>query len=504
MKRPSLTRNVIFNFINWLLPLGATFFFTPIIVRGLGAESYGIYALVTGFIAYSFYLAISRAIPFYIAEYRANNKAERVGEVVSATLAINLSVGFFALLFFLFTTDWLVTSVLNISPEYQRGTRISFYLAGGSILFMMISHVFLSIPQALHRFDIYSSVGLVTTLLIQAGNVLLVVTGYDIVALFVWNLIVTFLNAIANYLFARMLLPEAKLTLSFSRALLWKIIKFSGGVISYQILTNVLILFERSWLTRTNGHEAVTYYVVPMMIAVCLHTFTSSVAIVIFPLATEANAEQNKERLQSIYTRSYKILSFLIVFLVVTLSVTSDELLTVWLGKDFALRSSTVLIFQAIIFGLFAFVAVTWSLADGMGNPWLNVLLVLGWNVVGIPMMIWLTPKHGVIGTAYGRFFSTLVIPIFVLLVERWIFKRILWVFWGKLVLWLSVFGVLTGLIQHHLLIRLPVSLFSIGFAAGISGLFYCGALWLTPYFERNEKDWLFDIAKLKRKNNPK
>lgn len=497
----NLPRNVIFNFVSWLLPIGATIIFTPIIVHGLGSENYGIYALVTGFIAYSFYLAVSRAIPVYVAEYRVKNQTEKIGEVVSATLAINLFIGFVALIFFLTSSPWLVKNVLQISHEHQREATLSFYLAGGTLLFMMVSQVFNSIPQALHRFDIYSSIALATTLLLQIGNVLLVLAGYHVVTLFVWNFVLMILNCVAYWIVAKRLLPEAKLTLRISRSMIWGIIKYSGGVITYQILANSLLIFERSWLTRTSGHESVTFYAVPMTIALSLHAFISSLALVIFPLATEANAQQNKERLKNIYTRSLKILNVLIVFPVVTLCVCSRPFLTVWMGANFANRSSEVLIFLTIAFGTVSVGIVTVILADGLGKPWFNALLLLSWILIAVPLMIWLTPKMNVVGSAYGRFFSiVLTIPIYILLIERWAFGKCLWFFWAKTVFLLGLFGGIAGLLQHLLISRLHLSWFTFGIIVGFSGLFFCVGLWKTYYFEKEEKDWLFGF--IGRKQN--
>ena len=62
------------HFSTWFLPLGLSFFATPIIVKALGDEDYGIYALVLGFIGYSFNFGIGRAITKYIAEYRASGE----------------------------------------------------------------------------------------------------------------------------------------------------------------------------------------------------------------------------------------------------------------------------------------------------------------------------------------------------------------------------------------------------------------------------------------------
>src|SRR5829696_6511455 len=94
----SIVRNSIYGFSTWLLPLILSFVATPVIVRALGHEDYGIYALVLGFIAYSFNFNVGRAITKYVAEYSAVGEREKISEVISATLFINLTLGGFGVL----------------------------------------------------------------------------------------------------------------------------------------------------------------------------------------------------------------------------------------------------------------------------------------------------------------------------------------------------------------------------------------------------------------------
>ncbi len=78
-------RSAFFGFISWLLPLGLTFYATPLVVRRLGVEEYGLYALVLGFVSYSFTFSIGRAVTKYVAEFRATGETEKINEVLAAT-----------------------------------------------------------------------------------------------------------------------------------------------------------------------------------------------------------------------------------------------------------------------------------------------------------------------------------------------------------------------------------------------------------------------------------
>jgi O-antigen/teichoic acid export membrane protein len=484
----------MFGFLSWFIPLGFTFLLTPVIVHGLGVDAYGIYALVMGFVAYSFTFNVGRAITKYVAAYHANNQTERIGEVLSNTLMINLVVGVLSAGALALSANVLVTSVLKIAPELQEYAKLAFYLAAVGLLLTMISQVFSAIPQAVHRFDVYSLITTIVGILTIGGNGLLVWFGYGAVSLVAWNAGVTGISCIVYFGASRSLLPEAHLSFRVKKDLLSGILRFSSAVIAYQILANIFLLFERSWLTRTLGPSAVTFYVVPMMMAIYIHAFVSSLTLVIFPLASEADAKQDLKRLRQVYTRAIKYITVLVLFLTLSLALGSHRILTSWMGPEFAARSSVVLTIQAVVFGLIAWGIVSWQMSDGLGRPGRNAILVLAWIIIGVPIMIWLTPISGVVGMAYGRLASALTIPVYVLLTERLIFGKCLWDFWRRTGLIILAAGVVLAITQLLLFRSLPGGWLWLSVSILVSGAFYLGVLWTLGYLDQDERAWLHQL----------
>jgi O-antigen/teichoic acid export membrane protein len=494
MKRISLSRNVMFGFLSWLLPLGFTFVLTPLIVHGLGVQAYGLYALVMGFVAYSFTFNVGRAITKYVAAYRASGEHERIGDVLSTTLMVNLVMGTISAAALALCAEFLITDVLKIAPELQANARLAFYLAAIGLLVTMLSQVFNAVPQAVQRFDVYALIVTLTGVATIGGNGLLVWLGYGVPALIAWNVIVTGISCFVYFLASKRLLPDAHVRLKIRRDLLNGILRFSGAVIAYQILANLLLLFERGWLTSTLGPAAVTFYVVPMTIAIYIHAFISSLTFVLFPMASEAGAQQDTERLLQIYTRAYKYISVLVLFLTLTLIVASHQILTNWMGAEFAEKSTRVLMIQAAVFGLIAWGIVAWQMADGLGRPGRNAWLVVSWIVIAVPLMIWLTPIRGIEGMAYGRLASALTIPIYILLTERIIFGRLLWKFWLRTGSILALAGAVAGFVQWLILRKSPAGWIWLIAAVGVSGLVYFGILWVVGLLDEAERRWLKNL----------
>lgn len=491
MKSISVSRNVLFGFLSWFLPLGFTFALTPLIVRRLGADAYGLYALVMGFVGYSFNFSIGRAITKYVSAFRANNQTERIGEVLSSTFILNLCVSLASAAALALMADWLVTRVLHIAPPLQPQARVAFYLAALGLIFTMLSQVFNAVPQAAQRFDIYSLIATGVGISTIVGNASLVWMGFGVNSLIAWNVAVTAFGCVAYFVASRRLLPDARMTLQIKRDLLLSIIKFSSAVTAYQIMANLLLLFERSWLTRSLGTAAVTYYVVPMTIAIYIHAFISSLTLMIFPMASEAGARQDTSRLEMIYTRAFKYISMLVLFLSITLAVGSRPLLANWIGMEFAQNSAGVLAVQAVVLGLMAMLIVPWQLADGLGFPGSNALLGLWWLVATVLLAIFFTPRLGIMGMAYSRLLPMLVTPFYILYVERRAFGRNLWSFWRRVCLSLILSGSVTALIEALLFRSLPEGWLWLTIGIGMGGLVFWSLLLVTRYMDDDEQQWL-------------
>lgn len=492
----SIPRGVIFGFLSWLLPCALAFFATPIVVRHLGAADYGIYVLVLGVIGYSFAFNIGRAIIKYVAEYHAVNHDERINEVLSATLILNLLVGSIGAGILLLLTNDLVTGILQIEPGLQAKAIPSLQIGALTLALWMIGQIFSSVLQALGRFDLFSQITFAFSALQTVGNVALAWADYSVIVLLWWNLLTIVLTGIAFYLAARRLLPGLRVTVFPSREIFLLVCKFSSGVVAYQLTGNVLLIFERFWVTRQLGAEGLTFYVVPMMLAFYIHHFVSSLTLVLFPLTSEVAAQADKTRLLTIYERTTKYILLLVAFITVTAITASREFLNLWLGAEFSERSTWIFVFHIFTYSMIAVGIITWQMSDGLGVPKRNVYLSLSWISIAVPLMILLEPKFGGIGIAAARSISVLSIPVSIILIERYAFGRSLKRFWGEILLKLSIAGIICSIVEYFALMNLGRGWSGLILAVTIGAIAYFTIILATRYLTGDERRWFESFMK--------
>ena len=482
----SIFRNVVYGSLTWFLPLIMSFVATPVIVRSLGNNDYGIYALVLGFISYSFTFSFGRAITKYIAQYRMSGESEKISDVISATFFINIVVGLSGVAVTCSLAGWLVRSVFKIEPAAQEKAIIAIYIASAIIFVWMLSQVFTSVLQGIQRFDVYSKMVTASTFVLTSGNLALAYFGFGLVALLIWN-VSTLTGFFAIYGFAaRRLLPEFAIKFRFSRETLRMVLGYSAGIVGYQVLSNILLLFERGWITQQLGTENLTYYVVPMSLGLYLHGFVASLVLVIFPLASELNHQ--REKLLRLYTKATKVISLIIVFALATFMVQSHTFLLLWMGDNFAEHSTVLLMLHITCFSMIAIMSISWQMTEGLGYPQFNALLAGICTTISITLMLVLTSSLGNVGVAIARLSGFTVIFFSIFVVEKWFFKRVQLRFWLGLAINLTVAAVTAGVLEYLIALSLPVNWFSLILSVAVGGAGYCLVLWFLNFVTGDEK----------------
>jgi O-antigen/teichoic acid export membrane protein len=421
MSRVSLSRNVLFGFLGWAIPLGFSFFLTPLIVRGLGPDAYGLYILIVTFVGYfaTFNFNVGRSITRLVSVYKAEGRMQRIGEVLSAAIVLYIGIGSIGAMLLSTNARWLVANILNVGLDMREAAVLSVYFASIGLVFTLLSQVFSAVSQALQRFDLYGWVMIVSGGATIGGNAIFIILGNGIVAIVIWNAAMNLATCTAFYVIARKLLPSTRLVCAVRKSAIVELLKFGGAVTAYQLLGNTIVVFERSWITRILGSAAVTYYVLPMTISTYVHSLVSSFTLAIFPLTSEADAMGEKTRLYAIYLKAMKYVGGVVIFVTTTLFIGSWHFMMNWMGLEFANKSAGLLRLHAVVFGLMSMMVVPWQIADGLGVPRLNVNLSVCWFLFPVLFGVWLTPSMGAKAFVWGRLASMIGIPFYLYFINK-------------------------------------------------------------------------------------
>jgi O-antigen/teichoic acid export membrane protein len=427
-----MARNWLLSVASWAVPLALTFISTPIVVRRLGTEQYGLYAVILGYLAAAFSTGVGKLAAKYIPEYRASGSPERLSDSLSATVIIAVTLGVLQALLLAAAAPFIARDILLLDPSDQATIILGMRIAAVSGLVMINSQVFQFAAQGLHRFDLFAGLTIVGAVLSNAGNVILVLNGFGLDGLLLWNCVVTFAVGCLFLAAAKPLIKEWRFTLRPDGAVLKAAAGYAGSIVVYQTLTSVLYAFERSIVVRRFGAESASYYVIPLMLATYLHAFLASFAQVLFPVVNELLTD--RERLVTVYLRSSKIVFIVTIFFLATYLATGKSFLALWLGQDFAERSSSLLVILSLTYAINAISMIVWLLAEAFKAPAINAISSAIWAFAAMPMMFFVGTGLGLEGVAAGRLVGILLTVPLIFLIERRFLGSVFVGFWAGLV----------------------------------------------------------------------
>jgi O-antigen/teichoic acid export membrane protein len=253
--------------------------------------------------------------------------------------------------------------------------------------------------MALHRYDVSTAIGSIQGVVRSAGLVGLVLLGFGVTGLVVWELVVIGAGLLVYVAAARRLLPGVRCFPSMSLSGLREIISYS--VFSFTTHVFLIIYRESGRLLLGNrvGTESVAHFGTPDSIAQRIHLVVIN--------AVETLVPRFSGRIES---RSEKALligatwaAFLCVGAVyVPLAVLMPDFLRLWISPDFAQQSGVGgrLITLGMI-GSAAFAPMA-TLFRGRGQPGFVTAVMAATALTVLGSGIALVPVSGVEGAAFA------------------------------------------------------------------------------------------------------
>lgn len=487
-----LASNTIFSLIAWFFPIVVGFVTTPILVEGLGAEQYGVLAVILGFLSYSFTFGTGKIVAKFLPEYRAAGEEGKLSQVVSATFLFSLLIGLIGALTVALLTPYIVANILLIPAGSQHTASTAFYFACATGLAMMVGQTFQYVLHGLHRFGSYVMLTTLNGFLLGAGNIVLVLNGFGVAAIMGWSLVAASVIGLLFYLQSRRYLPSPAIGLRVDRSLAREVVKYGGNIILFQIFANALYIFERAWVARKFGTQALTYYSVPMLLAIYMHGVVASFAQAIFPRVNELL--NDRERLVTLYQRATKIVLAVVTFLCASYVLAGKMFLTLWVNADFAANSYNLLVIHSITFAFIASLIIALQIAEAFRFSSLTVIMTCTWMLLAIPLMIASADAWKSEGIGLARLAVVIVTVPLIFVVEKMFLGSVLVKFWVAALARICLATVAVALVGYHVFFFFRETWLTLVLGTLVCGTVYGGLLLLTGYFTRDEKAILREL----------
>ena len=421
----------------------------PKLISFLGDTQFGLFSLAWVVIGYLAFLdvGVNRAATKFVSEHLAEQDYESTRLIVRTALATNLILGLAGGIAVSLVSPYLIQSVFKVSADLQNEARMVFYAVGLAVPVLLVQGVLRAVLSSYQRFGWINAVNAATTTAQWGVAALLAWRGHG-VALVVFSTVVARIAATAAYGAVQFrVLPNLQLFRSHDLHGLPKLLRFGGWVSVSQLVSPLLVYLDRVLIASLVSLAAVTLYTVPYEVMTRLRIIPTSLVGTLYPAFSERSTEGREAHLQRLYEGSVKYLLIFMLPGVLFLLVFGTDLLSLWMGAQFAKQTTVIL--QILAFGV---------LLNCMANIPYNALQALGrpditgiFHLLELPfycvLLVILIPRWGIAGAALA---NSIRISIDALLLF-WALHKFcncsLGPLWAKAVLQIVALNVLLGLI---------------------------------------------------------
>jgi O-antigen/teichoic acid export membrane protein len=395
-----LARNAVLNFSGQVIPLGVAFLVIPSLVRGLGTDRFGVLTFVWMVIGYFslFDLGLGRATTKFVAETLAKGEKENLRSLVWTSFVFHLLLGILGGLLLAALTPLLTGHLLKIPPRISEEARQTFFLVSLCVPLILVSSVMRGVLEAGQRFD------LITRVQVPAGSLMIilpfagVVLGLRLPGIALLLIAARLAVASTYFFLCRRVFPVLREGFSYNPSYLRPLFSFGGWLTVSNIVGPFLTYLDRFMIGSLISMAAVAYYTAPYEILIRLMVFPTSLAMVLFP-AFSSIGTTSKELIGRLYSRAIKYLLLLMGPIVLIMILFAGQILRLWLGPDFAEKST--LVFQVLAMGiLLTPVQVSVSLIHGLGRPDITAKFYIAELILYVPLVWLLIRNAGISGAA--------------------------------------------------------------------------------------------------------
>lgn len=397
-----LTKNWTLNLVGQTLSLLVAVPTIPYLVHGLGPERFGILSLAWALLGFFglFDLGLGRATTKFVAACLGSGETHRLPALVWTSLWSQALLGVIGTAVAASVIPMLVHRALKLPPALVGQTATSFYILAGALPLVLVANALRGVLEAGQHFDVINCVRVPANAALFLLPTLAVPFGATLPVMVELLVLARLGSGLAYLLLCFKFYPVLRRDWSVDLALWKPLLAYGGWVAVSNCIGPLLSYLDRFAIGSVISMAAVGYYTAPAEAINRLSVIPSSLSTTIFPAFSSLEAAQSRARLEELCVRSLKALLLTLGPITLLLILFAQEILQLWLGRDFAARGVFVLQILAVGALLNSLAFVPFGLLQALGRPDLTAKF----HLLELPvyvLLLWFLLKHmGIAGAA--------------------------------------------------------------------------------------------------------
>jgi O-antigen/teichoic acid export membrane protein len=407
--KSSLARNVASSWAVTASGVAYAFFITPLVVKALGQEEYGVWSFLNGLTGYSslLYLGVGSALIRYIATYSASHDQTAINRLTSVAVTIFAGLGGIALLVFLGLSPLIPRFLADgLSSDTARAASLTCALLAVQLLCFFLTSGFMATLLGHDRYDLAN----LTHLGMAITRALLVGTAMEGDRPLVRLSVLMTATSIAHLLVARALAyrVDRSLRVAITRPRVEELrILYGLGVPAFvTTFSNRLISYtDTTVIGAVLGAVSVGLYALPMQIIEYTRAAVSGYSGVLLARVSMLHAKGDLAAVRQAYLSALRVTSLIASFLLANLIWLGVPFLELWVGPSFGEPARWVIIWLSLATFLHVFnTLAAQPFYTGMKILALPAKVVVVEAILNLALSITMAKWFGISGVALATF----------------------------------------------------------------------------------------------------
>jgi len=338
-------KNSFYNILQAIIVTPIFFILVPYNISKIGAEGYGLFALVGVISSYQVFveMGLTTTIIRFVAKANVNKDIKAIGEYLSTALLIFLLISILALTLIFTSANFLATRILGIKMQIELAIFLIKISALTGIV-NLISGLFKSILDGLQRMDISNAILTIQILLSALGTFYALESNYGIKGLIINGLIVSLLSLFANILFSKKLINYKINILRFNKNRFKEMFKYGVNLQLSSLIYFWTEPLNKIIISHFLGINFVGYYDIALKFSSRITNLVRSFLSSLFPASSEIFEKSGFDGIEILRNKSMKYIFPLVTFIYLIGLICTPSFVNLWLGNSYDIVSTAIII----------------------------------------------------------------------------------------------------------------------------------------------------------------
>jgi O-antigen/teichoic acid export membrane protein len=351
-----MVKNSLYNFLGGVVKVACITLTTPILIRLMGVEDYGIWAIVSSIVGLAVLAeaGLSTATTTFVSEDLDRGDDESLSTTLTTTLITVLFLSGFASLLLLFVSQSIAPLFPKLHPEQQVTLYTSLQIASISIFFQLLQQSILGVEQAYKNYALMNSVVTGQWFLLCLGWCVIASINPNVIFLCIWQCVITIVSFLCHLCVIFYLLKSHLVRFSWSKERSLEIIQYCSGT---WISTLGALLFtkgDRLIVGSILGASSLTIYSAISDFSSAINYFSSKPIQPILPLISTFKSFEENPGIKTALAKIFKLNAYSSTILGLLLLLSSPVLLRLTLPEGLVMESQASFHFLIFITSLYS------------------------------------------------------------------------------------------------------------------------------------------------------